>query len=150
MVVVEPLGELEIYLGVNRGSTLGVNMGSDSIPPILSDESIYRGLICAHMYSIARTQKILSFMSLFRCSQYVFIHRFELTIPVDYEFNGNKKQVNQPVDQPTNQPTNRPANSLTHSLTHLLTHSLTFCFVSVRWLTCHFRVMYVIIDCLGE
>ena len=39
-------------------------MGSDSIPPkILSDESINRGLVCAHMHSIARTQKILTFMS---------------------------------------------------------------------------------------
>ena len=29
----------------------------------LSDESINRGLVCAHMPSIARTQKILTFMS---------------------------------------------------------------------------------------
>ena len=44
--------------------SLGVNMGSDSIPPkTLSDESINRGLVCAHMHSIARTQKILAFMS---------------------------------------------------------------------------------------
>ena len=29
----------------------------------LSDESINRGLVCAHMHFIARTQKILTFMS---------------------------------------------------------------------------------------
>ena len=40
-------------------------MGSNSIPPkTLSDESINRGLVCAHMHFIARTQKILTFMSL--------------------------------------------------------------------------------------
>ena len=39
-------------------------MVSDSIPPkTLLDESINRGLVCAHMHSIARTQKILTFMS---------------------------------------------------------------------------------------
>ena len=39
-------------------------MGSDSIPPkTLLDESINRGLVCAHMHFIARTQKILTFMS---------------------------------------------------------------------------------------
>ena len=39
-------------------------MGSNSIPQkTLSDESINRGLVCAHMHSIARTQKILTFMS---------------------------------------------------------------------------------------
>ena len=39
-------------------------MGSDSIPQkTLSDESIKRGLVCAHMHSIAQTQKILTFMS---------------------------------------------------------------------------------------
>ena len=44
--------------------SLGVNMGSNSIPPkTLSDESINRGLVCAHMHFIARTQKILMFMS---------------------------------------------------------------------------------------
>ena len=32
-------------------------------PLTLSDESIDRGLVCAHMHSIARTQKILTFMS---------------------------------------------------------------------------------------
>ena len=43
---------------------LGVNMGSNSIPPKTpSDESINRGLVCAHMHFIARTQKILTFMS---------------------------------------------------------------------------------------
>ena len=42
----------------------GVNMGSNSIPQkTLSDESINRGLVCAHMHFIARTQKILTFMS---------------------------------------------------------------------------------------
>ena len=45
--------------------SLGVNMGSNSIPPkTLSGESINRGLVCAHMHFIARTQKILTFMSL--------------------------------------------------------------------------------------
>ena len=55
-----PLG---IFSG--RGDfSLGVNMGSNSIPPkTLSDESVNRGLICAHMHFIARTQKILTFMS---------------------------------------------------------------------------------------
>ena len=44
--------------------SLGVNMGSNSIPPkTLSDEIINRGLVCAHMHFIARTQKILTFMS---------------------------------------------------------------------------------------
>ena len=39
-------------------------MGSNSIPPkTLSDESINRGLVCAHMHFIAQTQKILTFMS---------------------------------------------------------------------------------------
>ena len=39
-------------------------MGSNSISPkTLSDESINRGLVCAHMHFIARTQKILTFMS---------------------------------------------------------------------------------------
>ena len=44
--------------------SLGVNMGSNSIlPKTLSDESINRGLVCAYMHFIARTQKILTFMS---------------------------------------------------------------------------------------
>ena len=44
--------------------SLGANMDSNSIPPkTLSDESINRGLVCAHMHFIARTQKILTFMS---------------------------------------------------------------------------------------
>ena len=39
-------------------------MGSNSIPPKTpSDESINRGLVCAYMHFIARTQKILTFMS---------------------------------------------------------------------------------------
>ena len=39
-------------------------MGLNSIPPkTLSDESVNRGLACAHMHFIARTQKILTFMS---------------------------------------------------------------------------------------
>ena len=39
-------------------------MGFDSIPPkTLLDESIDRGLVCAHMHSITQTQKILMFMS---------------------------------------------------------------------------------------
>ena len=44
--------------------SLGVNMGSNSIPPkTLSDESINRGLVCAHMHFLARTQKVLMFTS---------------------------------------------------------------------------------------
>ena len=44
--------------------SLGVNMGSTSTPlKTPSDESINRGLVCAHMHFIARTQKILTFMS---------------------------------------------------------------------------------------
>ena len=39
-------------------------MGSDFIPhETLSDESVNRGLVCAHMHSIVRTEKILTFMS---------------------------------------------------------------------------------------
>ena len=39
-------------------------MGSDSTPPkTLSDESINRGLVCAHMHSVTWTQKILTFIS---------------------------------------------------------------------------------------
>ena len=39
-------------------------MGSNSIPPKTpSDESINRGLVCAHMHFIARTRRILTFMS---------------------------------------------------------------------------------------
>ena len=55
-----PLGKFS-----GRGDfSLGVNMCSNSIPPkTLSDESINRGLVCAHMHFIARTQKILTFMS---------------------------------------------------------------------------------------
>ena len=40
--------------------SLGVNMGSDSISQKLSDENVNRGLVCAHMHSIARTLKILN------------------------------------------------------------------------------------------
>ena len=49
----------------SRGDfSLGVNMGSNSVPQkTLSDESINRGLVCAHMHIIPRTQKILTFMS---------------------------------------------------------------------------------------
>ena len=43
--------------------SLGGNMGSDSVPQKLSDESINRGLVCEHMHSIAQIQKILTFMS---------------------------------------------------------------------------------------
>ena len=44
--------------------SLGVSMGSDSIPQkTILDESINRDLLCAHMHSITRTQKILTFMS---------------------------------------------------------------------------------------
>ena len=54
-----PLGTLS-----GRGDfSLGVNMGSNSIPPKTpSDESINRGLVCAHMHFITWTQKILTFM----------------------------------------------------------------------------------------
>ena len=38
----------------------GVNIGSDAIP---HKESVNRGLVCAHVHSISRTQKILTFMS---------------------------------------------------------------------------------------
>ena len=39
-------------------------MGPDSIPPKTpSDESINRGLVCAHMHFIVWTQKILTFMT---------------------------------------------------------------------------------------
>ena len=38
-------------------------MVSDSTTPKLLDESINRGLVCAHMHSIAWTQKILTIMS---------------------------------------------------------------------------------------
>ena len=56
----DPLGKFS-----GRGDfSLGVNMGSNSIPlKTLSDESINRGLVCAHMHFIARAQKILTFMS---------------------------------------------------------------------------------------
>ena len=39
-------------------------MDSNSFPPKTPlDESVNRGLVCAHMHFIARTQKILTFMS---------------------------------------------------------------------------------------
>ena len=39
-------------------------MGSNSIlPKTLSDESINRGVVCAHMHFITQTQKILTVMS---------------------------------------------------------------------------------------
>ena len=42
-------------------------MSSDSISPkTLSDESINRGLVYAHMHYVAMTQKILTFMSMHR------------------------------------------------------------------------------------
>ena len=55
-----PLGKFS-----RRGDfSLGVNMGSNSIPQkTLSDKSINRGLVCAHMHFIPRTQKILTFIS---------------------------------------------------------------------------------------
>ena len=63
-----PLGIFFFFFfggGGGRGdSFLGVNMGSDSIlKKTLSDESINRGLVCAHMHSIAWTPEILTFMS---------------------------------------------------------------------------------------
>ena len=55
-----PLGK---FSGIGDFS-LRVNMGSNSIPPNTpSDESINRGIVCAHMHFITRTQKILMFMS---------------------------------------------------------------------------------------
>ena len=52
------------HFPVEGDFSLGVNMGSNSIPQkTLSDESINRGLVCAHMHFIARTQKILTFMA---------------------------------------------------------------------------------------
>ena len=57
-----PMGR--IFFPGRADFSLGVNMGSGSIPPkTLSDESINRGLICAHMHSIARTREILTFIS---------------------------------------------------------------------------------------
>ena len=54
----------EIFFSGRGDFSIGVNMGSNSIPPKTpSDESINRGLVCAHMHFIARTQKILMFMS---------------------------------------------------------------------------------------
>ena len=54
-----------ILLASGRGDfSLGDSMGSDSIPPkTLSDESINRSLVCAHMHFILQSQKILTFMS---------------------------------------------------------------------------------------
>ena len=54
-----------LLLASSKGDfSLGINMGSDSIPQkTLSDESINRGLVCARMHSIAQAQKIQTFMS---------------------------------------------------------------------------------------
>ena len=43
--------------------SLGVNMSSDSIPQKIFRARVQTGLVCAHMHSIAWTQKILTFMS---------------------------------------------------------------------------------------
>ena len=60
----DPTNPIPHTTAVSKYCHLGVNMGSNSIPPkTLSDESINRGLVCAHMHLIARTQKILTFMS---------------------------------------------------------------------------------------
>ena len=51
---------LRRFFSRQRGGdfSLGVNMGSDSYSPkTLSDESINWGIVCAHMYSIVRTQR---------------------------------------------------------------------------------------------
>ena len=54
-----PSSSGEIFFG--RGDfSLGFGLHS---PKSVSDESINWGLVCAHMHSIARTQKILMFMS---------------------------------------------------------------------------------------
>ena len=54
----------EEFSMVERIFSLGVNMGSDSIPQkTLLDESVDRGLVCAHMHSITRIQKSLTFTS---------------------------------------------------------------------------------------
>ena len=57
-----PLGRIFPAEGI---FSLGVNMGSDSIPPKLFQMRIYlnQGLVSAHMPSIAQTHKILTFMS---------------------------------------------------------------------------------------
>ena len=47
-------------LGTFSGRGDGFKLHS---PKTLSDESINRGVVCAHMHFIARTQKILTFMS---------------------------------------------------------------------------------------
>ena len=49
---------LQVQASSRGHFSLGVNIGSDSIPPQLLDESIKRGLVCAHMHSHAQTQKV--------------------------------------------------------------------------------------------
>ena len=58
-------GSILLWEHFGRGDfSLGVNMGSNSIPPKTpSDESINQGLVYAYMHFIARTEKILTFMS---------------------------------------------------------------------------------------
>ena len=55
----------------------------------LSDESINRGLVCAHMHFIAQTQKILTFMSLTgECRQQKHIQHAPSTKTECYYLNG--------------------------------------------------------------
>ena len=66
-------------------------MGSDSIPPQNSDESIN----CTYMHSIARTEKILTFMSLTdECRQQKYTQRAPSTkTECDYLNGWIKKTV---------------------------------------------------------
>ena len=43
--------------------SLGLTWVLTPFPKTVLDESINQGLVCAYMHSIARTQKILTFMS---------------------------------------------------------------------------------------
>ena len=83
-------------------------MGSNSVPPPpppkkkkpkkkpLLDESVNRGLVCAHMHFIARTQKILTFMSQTgKCRQQKHTHHAPSTkTKCDYLNGWIKKKKN--------------------------------------------------------
>ena len=69
-ILIKKYGVVSLGMGFDRLTACSwcgakwVNMVSNSIPPKTpSDESINRGLVCAHMHFIAWTQKILTFMS---------------------------------------------------------------------------------------
>ena len=49
-------GSILLWASGRGDFSLRANMGSDSIPQKLSDEIINRGLVCAYIHSIARTQ----------------------------------------------------------------------------------------------